>query len=59
MSLRDEAKALIASEIGFATADLVEREGEDYAWMRGQQGYIRGLNRAIDLIDEAFRTLGD
>jgi hypothetical protein len=59
MSLRDQAKELIGKELSQAITDLATREGEDYAWMRGQQGFIRGLTHAVHLIDEAHRTLGD
>jgi hypothetical protein len=59
MSLRDAAKELILKEINQATTDLVTRIGEDYAWMRGQQEFVRGLTHAMNLIDEAYRTLGE
>jgi len=59
MSLRDVAKELIQKEIAQATSDLVTRIGEDYAWMRGQQEFIRGLTQAIAIIDDAYRTLGE
>ena len=59
MSLRDAAKELILLEINQATKDLVERIGEEYPWMLGQQHFVRGLTHAMSLIDEAYRTLGE
>jgi hypothetical protein len=57
--LRTAAKDLIHQEINQAMVDLATREGEEFGWMRLQQGFIRGLTHAISLIDNAHHTLGD
>lgn len=45
----------IAAEVEETTIYLQDQMQADYATLRGYQGTIKGLRRALEIINEAYR----
>lgn len=58
-ALLKAAKALLDQEEKQVTAFLVERTEDPLDQIRVNQGVIAGLRRAADLIDDAWKDLGN